>query len=622
MACLYNCLPGSLESDSMPSPPAAQPVYLGDEALPTFGWWHAAIRESNGECRLPVLLCPPFGREDESAHRTLRLLAERLAASGHPVLRFDYPGTGDAAGHAHMPDLVPAWTRSIAAALEGLKAQAGCDKAAIVGLRLGAVLAAGVAASRDDVAAFVAIAPPASGRAYVRELKAFQATSSPVGRADVSAGLLEAGGYALTAASREALSRLDPTALERPPAPRMLVIDRDDMPSAAAWTSRFAALGAIVEHECHGGFADMMLDPHRSQAPQSILDAAAAWLGRQPFVSSVSSSDVFRRAPASVAEGVIEEPVWIPLARARMFAILSRAAQHASPSRVVLILNSGAQRRVGPGRLHVMLARRLAAKGVVALRVDLPGLGDAAARDGERENLVYPREVMADLRALVGHVRERWPDATCHALGICSGGYHGLQMARERVGVDSVVVLNPLTFDWPGESPLLEPLPAFKVAREMSRYRRNLFSLEPWRKLLRGEVDVLHVAALLASRARQRMAHAGRELARLLHVPLRNDLAGELARATADAAVLHFVFSENEPGEDLLRGLAGRAVDRLQRQRRLHLHRLDDTDHTFTGEAARERLVALMETLFEVATVPAVRKRAQASLAEPASAVQ
>ena len=585
----------------MPPPPAAQPVHFGDESLPAFGWWHAAIRAGDGRCRVPVLLCPPFGREDESAHRSLRLLAERLAAAGHPVLRFDYPGTGDAAGDAQLPRLVATWTRSIAAALDSLKAQAGCDRAAIVGLRLGALLAADVAATRADVAAFVAIAPPASGRAFVRELKALQAAAPPVGRADPSAGLLEAGGHVLTAASRDALSLLDPAALARPPAPRMLVIARDDMPCATAWTSGFAALGAAVDHECHGGFAEMMLDPHSSRVPQPLLDAVLAWLARQPAPEPVASAEVFARMPAQVGEGVIEEPVWIPVAGTRMFGILSQASRRPAPTRVVLMLNSGAQRRAGPGRLHVLLARRWAAQGMAVLRLDLPGLGDAAARDGAHENIVYPPDVVPDLQALVRHARERWPGVACHAVGICSGAYHGLQMARGRMGVDGVVVVNPLTFAWPGEGPLLEPLPAHKVAQEMSRYRRNLFSLQPWRKLLRGEVDVSRLARLLARRVRQRAATAGRELARLLHLPLRDDLAAELAGAAAAGTVLHFVFSENEPGEDLLRSLAGRAVGRLQRQGRLHLHHLDDADHTFTGAAARERMAALMDGLFDAA---------------------
>ena len=592
----------------MPPPPAAQPVYFGDEALPAFGWWHAALPGLDGRSALPVLLCPPFGREDESAHRALRLLAERLAAGGHPVLRFDYPGTGDAAGHAHCLDLVQAWTHAIGAGLDTLKTRSGCAQVAVAGLRLGALLAAGVAAARDDVAAFVAIAPPASGRGFVRELKVLQGASSPIGRADASADLLEAGGHTLTAATRDALSRLDPAKLARRPAPHVLLIDREDMPSAAAWAARFTALGAAVTHETHDGFVEMMLDPHRSQAPQSMLDATVAWLGRQPSCERAAPTDAPGPVPARVADGIIEEPVWIPLADARMFAIQSQGAQRTNPNRVVLILNSGAQRRAGPGRLHVMLARRWAARGMVVLRVDLPGLGDAAARQGERDNHVYPPDVSRDLLALMRYVRERWPGVACHALGICSGGYHALQMARERLGVDGAIVLNPLTFDWPGDRPLLEPLPAHKVAQEMARYRRNLFSLQPWRKLLRGEVDVLLIAGLLLRRVEQRLDNTGRELLRMLHVPLRNDLAGELKRATADGAVLHFVFSQNEPGEDLLRGLAGRAVGQLQRADRLQLHHVDDADHTFIGEAARERVAALMDTLLDAAPPLAARK--------------
>ncbi len=612
----------------MPPTPPAQPVHFGDEALPAFGWWHAAGGADDSQARLPVLLCAPFGRDDECAYRTLRVLAERLAAAGHPVLRFDYPGTGDAAGDAHTPDLVPAWTRAIASALDTLKARAGSTAAAIVGLRLGALLAAVVAAARDDVAAFVAIAPPASGRAFVRELKAFQAASPPVGRAPASADLLEAGGHALAAATRDALSRLDPSTLERPPASRMLVVDRSDMAPATAWTSGFTALGAAVDHECHDGFADMMLDPHLSQVPQSMLAATLAWLERQPPARPRPRSSGGFRDSVAVAAGVVEEPLWIAHAQARMFAILAQRSPPAAPSRVVVIVNSGAQRRAGPGRLHVMLARRWAARGMAVLRIDLPGLGDAAARVGESDDVVYPSSALPDLRAVVRYVRERWPAVACHVLGICSGGYHALQLAREGADVAGVVVLNPLTFDWPGERALFEPLPAHKVAQETARYRRSLYSLDSWRKLLRGEVRLLNIAGLVLRRVRQRLGSAGRELARLLHLPLRDDLAFELARATARGTMLHFVFSDNEPGEDLLRGQAGRVVGRLQRAGRLGLHHVADADHTFAGEAARERVAALIDTLLETAAMPAgkrpVRKDSEASagLASPVEARQ
>lgn len=589
----------------MPALPAAQPVHFGDEHRPAVGWWHAPVAQPVDALRLPVLICSPFGREDECAYRTLRVLAERLAADGHPVLRFDFPGTGDAAGDAHTPDLVPTWAGAIAAGIDSLKAQAGCSQVAVVGLRLGALLAAGVAASREDIAAFVAIAPPASGRAFVREMKAFEAASAAVGRADPSAGLTETGGHVLTSAVRDALSRLGPAALQRPPALRMLLIDRDDMPSAGPWIARMAELGVSADRESHPGFADMMLDPHLGKVPQSMVDALANWLARQPMAAAGPSFEALRHGPIELPDGVVEEPVWMTVAGARIFGILSQATTDTTPSRIVLLLNSGAQRRSGPGRLHVLLARRWAASGAAVLRLDLPGLGDAPPRDGDRDNVVYPRAIVHELRDLVRQLRERWPGAGCHAVGICSGAFHALQLACEQAGVDSVVVINPLAFYSPGEGPLVEPLPAYMVTQEMSRYRRSPFSLDRWSKLVRGEVDVRRVARLLGRHAGQSVVTAWRELARLLRLPLRDDLAGELGRATANGTVLHFVFAEDEPGEALLRSLAGRAIGRLQSQHRLHLHRMDDADHTFTGEAARERVAALMDALFENPPPPA-----------------
>ncbi len=583
----------------MPVLPAAQPVHFGDEQQPAVGWWHAPSGQRADATRLPVLICPPHGREDECAYRTLRVLAERLAAAGHAVLRLEFPGTGDAAGDSHAADPVAAWTAAICAGLDGLKAQAGAGQLAVVGLRLGALLAAGVAASRDDVAAFVGIAAPASGRAFVREMKAFEAAAVTVGRADASAGLMEVGGHVLNAATRDALSRLGPATLDKSPAPRVLLVDRDDMPSSAPWLSRLAELGVSADRESQPGFAEMMLDPHHSEVPQAIVGAAADWLARQPMVATVPPSELLRRGPVAVSDGVVEEPVWMTAAGAPIFGILSRSASVATPNRVVLMLNSGAQRRSGPGRLYVLMARRWAASGAAVLRVDLPGLGDSPARAGEGDNVAYPRDIAPQLVDLIRQWRERWPHVACHVVGVCSGAFHALQLARAQAGLASVVAINPLTFVWPGDGPIVDPLPAHMVTQEMSRYSRSPFSRERWIKLLRGEVDLRRIALLLARHVGQKLARGWRELARLLHLPLRDDLAGDLTRITAGGTTVHLVFADNEPGEQLLRSLAGRAVPRLQRQHRLHLHRVADADHTFTGEAARQRVAALMDSLFE-----------------------
>ena len=52
---------------------------------------------------------------------------------------------------------------------------------------------------------------------------------------------------------------------------------------------------------------------------------------------------------------------------------------------IALILNAGIVHRVGPFRIHVDIARQLAAAGFSTLRLDLSGLGDSAPRTGKIE---------------------------------------------------------------------------------------------------------------------------------------------------------------------------------------------------------------------------------------------
>ena len=57
------------------------------------------------------------------------------------------------------------------------------------------------------------------------------------------------------------------------------------------------------------------------------------------------------------------------------------------PTRAIVMANVGLHHRVGPYRLYVDLARRLAARGFAALRFDLSGLGDSAARPGTMSDI-------------------------------------------------------------------------------------------------------------------------------------------------------------------------------------------------------------------------------------------
>ncbi len=96
-----------------------------------------------------AVVCHPSGDEQIYAYRTLKQLAAQMSKAGIHVLRFDYYGTGDSAGETGEGDIA-SWCGDIETAIAELKDMTGAKMVSLVGLRLGANLAARVAAMRRD----------------------------------------------------------------------------------------------------------------------------------------------------------------------------------------------------------------------------------------------------------------------------------------------------------------------------------------------------------------------------------------------------------------------------------------------------------------------------------------
>ncbi len=143
------------------------PLFFGDSASPLFG----ALSEppAGAERRHGVLVCPPIGQEHVRSHWALRQLAAALARSGFHVLRFDWFGVGDSAGDLEAATL-ERWTSDARDAAQELKDATGVRKVSIVGLRLGAALAA-LAAPRIKPSVLVFWDPVVEGARHLAELR-------------------------------------------------------------------------------------------------------------------------------------------------------------------------------------------------------------------------------------------------------------------------------------------------------------------------------------------------------------------------------------------------------------------------------------------------------------------
>lgn len=149
------------------SPPAVPGYVKAPDGSPLYCVFHPAAQAADPQrARLPVLVLPSLFEERKSAYAALRRLAERLAAAGHAVLRFDYRGSGESGGD-------PAQRRwhhlgeDVATARETLARLTGVRDAVLIGLRMGATLALQQAALAD-YAAVIALAPVIKGASHVR----------------------------------------------------------------------------------------------------------------------------------------------------------------------------------------------------------------------------------------------------------------------------------------------------------------------------------------------------------------------------------------------------------------------------------------------------------------------
>lgn len=584
------------------STPAAEPFYFGPPRQALFGWLHAPA-EAHRFGDFGVVLCNPFGYESVCVHRTYRHIAERAAASGIAALRFDYHGTGDSSGDDYEDDRLRMWVSSVHAAVDELKSRTGVRRICLVGLRLGATLAALAAAGRDDINGLVAIAPVVKGRAFLRELRALALSRpqpTPPEWARVNTEIQEAAGFVLTAATQQALQETDVTQITRVPAPHVLLLDREELPGSAPWGAALESSGVEVERGTFSGYAAMMLSAHENTVPERMVGDVIRWIqkrathGRE-VLDSLPPMQTDRETCSQPLDDVSETLVHVGF-EPRLFGVLTESVTPSGMPRtatnVVLLLNAGAISRIGPGRLYVTLARLLARQGHAVFRMDISGIGDSAPHAGEPENTVYTSRAQADIKAAVAYLRDRFGDTPLHLMGICSGAFHGFKAAAAGVGCETAVIINPLTFFWNEGMKVADP--EFHAASEVARYRSTALEAKAWLKLLRGQVDLRKLMRIFINRGVTLARHGARDVARRVGIPLSDDLARELQQATQAGTQLQFIFAAKDPGLQLLREQGGAAVQRLQLRHQLHIEIIEAADHTFTAHWARERLIGLL----------------------------
>jgi alpha/beta superfamily hydrolase len=538
-------------------------TWFGDPDRPLLGW---ASNARTGAGRSGVVIAPPAGYEYWSSHRSLRTLAERLAAGGHSVLRIDYDGTGDSAGDQWDPGRIDAWRRSIAAAVEHLR-RGGSEEILLIGVRLGATLAllegAAVRATR-----IVAWLPVASGRRYARELRLLATPVPDESDPLEPSGTLTFAGNVFSAETFEALRGLDVAALADRPAAAALVID-DPAGSCEPVASSLRALGVDTTHvQLEGSQESLYTAPEFAVVPDAILNAICDWVGVEPPPPAPvpgPSRDLGRAVAMAWREGTIAETP-IRLGDLGHVGIVTEPASTRPAPTTLVLLNPGSETHVGPGRAWVELARDLALTGRRTVRIDFRGWGESADA-GRAPGRPYDESCEQDTVAIVAGLAAAGFDrvAIC---GLCAAAWIVLRVAADAQAA-GVIALNPQLY-WSRGDPV-------EIDWDLIRARRAT----EIRRIQRGSRTGLWTM-----------------LDRLGH---RSAPARWLDRVAGAGIPVHLLFAENDDGLQYLRARHARRLERVCRSAAVSVRELPGVDHPMHLAWMRPRVAeALAEALADI----------------------
>ncbi|MCX5661116.1 MAG: alpha/beta fold hydrolase [Planctomycetota bacterium] len=250
-----------------------------------------------------------------------------------------------------------------------------------------------------------------------------------------------------------------------------------------------------------------------------------------------------------------------------------------SGSTAVLILNAGLIHHVGPQRLHVKLARRLARAGVVCARWDFSGIGDSPAR---RDGLAVMEAIVREPRDVMDHFAAHHGIEKFILVGICSGAYASFRTAAADPRVVGAALINPQDFvghdDWG----------AYVQAR---RYMtRSIFSPRAWANLLTGRVAYQRLATTMWRQATRGWLGANQEVSTIA-TGIRKEIQDLVARGTK----LSFIVAEEDVSVEYFNAILGQDLRANQPGDGLRTELVPRADHLFTRVQDQERLLALLE---------------------------
>ena len=441
------------------------------------------------------VLCPPFAEEEKCVRRVLTEIALDLQRAGHSSLLFNFSGTGDSEGDFADATL-DNWRDEIVAMCELVQHRKPNAKVHLLGVRLGASLAAQVA-EKCAVENLVLLEPVLDGKAYLAQLGQRRRLRGMLTDADKIEDLSseDLDGWPLGKDLKTQLEELQLEQLQLPENTRLWQIGarREVAPALQHWAEKNGLQPKVLLMPPFWNRLDAVspqllleaLDLRHSREGGNPVEAASCRLhsGGTPELrmdSRLRGNDV---ATFSTGETLFT----IPGKSGELAAMLHLPAN--AKNTFILMLHGWSGYRTGPHQMQTRAARHFAQLGFPVLRFDFAGRGDS---DGSAE-MATLATMKDDVDSVLQWIKSTFPEQDILLAGLCSGCEVAFAAAASQ-HVKGLMLWSAPVF-------------AAGASRERTRrkrwhllgeYTRKLLQPSTYKKLMRGSVDVRGVSKVLS----------------------------------------------------------------------------------------------------------------------------
>jgi pimeloyl-ACP methyl ester carboxylesterase len=269
----------------------------------------------------------------------------------------------------------------------------------------------------------------------------------------------------------------------------------------------------------------------------------------------------------------------------------------------VVILNAGIIHRVGPNRLHVKMARTLAAMGFVVLRCDFSGIGDSGVR---QDALPFKKSAVEEAQEAMDCLHEATGIEKFVLMGMCSGATISFRTACSDRRVVGAVLINARGHI----HGVNDKLDSYLRNRTLTRHywRIILFSsfrAKNWLKAVTGKVELWGIISkmMMGFEIGSLFGENKKVSSQATHV------SAKLRSLSERGVRLLHIYSEGDEGLDYLHVILGGQLQEWRSDGRLDMEVIQGANHTFTLLWSQDHLVKVVQDWAQRELLPSEQGR-------------